>query len=176
VVAPEFSRPERLDTIGERSRTVTIEANAAERAALATRFGLAALEALEARFELRRELAGITATGRVRGRVIQNCVVTDEPVPGTIDEVVALRFVPSDQLPQEDEVEIDADALDTIGYAGGAIDLGEAAAETLALALDPFPRSLAAAAALREAGVLSEEEAAQATSPFAALKDLTVRR
>jgi uncharacterized protein YutE (UPF0331/DUF86 family) len=58
--------------------------------------------------------------------------------------------------------------MDTVFYSGGAIDLGEAAAETLALALDPFPRSPAAAAALKEAGVLSEEEA----GPFGALAGL----
>ena len=52
-----------------------------------------------------------------------------------------------------DEIELSEDDCDTVFYTGGAIDLGEAAAETLALALDPFPRSPGAAAALREAGV-----------------------
>jgi len=51
---------------------------------------------------------------------------------------------------------------------GAAIDLGGAIADTLALALDPYPRSAAAETALREAGVLSEEEA----GPFAALAQL----
>lgn len=171
MVTPEFARPERIDTIGERARTVEIAATAEERAALATRFGLIALEALGAAFELRRTAAGIEARGRVRGRVVQACVVTGDPVPAAIDEPVALRFVPEgDEAPAE-EIEIEAEALDTIGYRGGAIDLGETAAETLALALDPFPRSPGAAQALREAGVLSEEEAAAARNPFAALKD-----
>ena len=40
-----------------------------------------------------------------------------------------------------------------------AIDLGAALADTLALALDPYPRSPSAEAALKEAGVLSEEQA-----------------
>lgn len=176
MVAPEFSRPERIDAIGERARSIAIEATPAERAALAERFGLAALDALSARFEVRREAAGIAVTGQVQGRVTQSCVVTGDPVPATIEEAVALRFVPEDQIGAAEEIEIEGEALDTVGYAGGAIDLGEAAAETLALALDPFPRSPAAAVVLREAGVLSEEEAAQASSPFAALKDITVRR
>ena len=42
------------------------------------------------------------------------------------------------------------------------------AADTLALSLDPYPRSPNAEAALKDAGVLSEEEA----SPFAALAAL----
>jgi hypothetical protein len=57
-------------------------------------------------------------------------------------------------------------------YEGGAIDLGEAAAQTLALSIDPYPRSPAAEAALREAGVKSEEDARAEASPFAALKAL----
>ena len=61
--------------------------------------------------------------------------------------------------------------IDTIEIEGGAIDLGEAAAETMALALDPFPRSPNAAAALKKAGVISEEEA----GPFGALAGLKAK-
>jgi len=53
-------------------------------------------------------------------------------------------------------------------YDGSAIDLGGAIADTMALSLDPYPRSASADAALREAGVLTEEQA----SPFAALAAL----
>ena len=48
------------------------------------------------------------------------------------------------------------------------IDLGAAIADTLGLAIDPYPRSAGADAALKEAGVLSEAEA----GPFAALAKL----
>lgn len=157
-MTPEFSRTERVDTIGERARDVRIEATAAECAALAERFGLIAVEALAAELTLRREAAGITARGQVRALVQQACVVTGEPVETRIDEAVALRFV-ADQDETEEEIELDADDLDTIAIEGGAIDLGEAAAETMALALDPFPRAPGAAEALRDAGVMTEEEA-----------------
>ena len=84
--------------------------------------------------------------------------ITEAPVPATIDEPVALRFVAhAESAP--DEIELSEDDCDTVPIEGSAIDLGEAAAETMALALDPFPRAPGAAAALREAGVLSEEEA-----------------
>lgn len=170
VSAPEFARPERIDSIGERARRITISATAQERAALAERFGLLSIAALDADFTIRREAAGIAASGSVRAQVVQACVATGDPVPAAIEERVALRFVPADQAPAEDEVEIEGEALDTVHYSGGAIDLGEAAAETVALALDPFPRAPHAAEALRAAGVLSEEEAAAARSPFAALQ------
>ena len=166
--AAEFSRIERADTIGEGERTVRITADAGERAALAKRFELKSVDSLEAEFRLRRDTAGIVAHGHVRGTVVQACVVTDEPVPVAIDEPVALRFV-VDDVPGEGEIELDEDALDTMLYDGAALDLGEAAAETMALALDPYPRGPNAAAALRAAGVISEDEA-KPLGAFAGLK------
>lgn len=166
---PEFSRIERADTIGEGERTVRIEADEAERAALAERFELKSVDSLEAAFHLRRDALGIIARGHVRGAVVQACVVTDDPIPVAIDEPVALRFV-VDDVAGEGEIELDEDALDTMLYDGAALDLGEAAAETMALALDPYPRGPNAAAALRAAGVISEEEA-KPLGALAGLKD-----
>lgn len=165
---PEFSRLERADTIGEGERTIHIAADAAERAALAKRFDLKSVDALEGEFRLRRDAAGIIAHGHVRGAVVQACVVTDDAIPVTIDEPVALRFV-LDDAAGEDEVELSEDALDTMVYDGAAVDLGEAAAETMALALDPYPRGPNAAAALRAAGVVSEDDVTPLNA-FAELK------
>ena len=167
MTAPEFSRLERIDTIGEGEREIAVTATESERTALAERFGLKAIDRLEGVFRVRRDAAGVVARGTVRAAVVQSCVVTDDALPVTVDEPVALRFVAGDQS-EADEIELDEDALDTMGFDGAAIDLGEAAAETMALALDPFPRGPNAAAALREAGVISEEEA----KPLGALAGL----
>ena len=94
---------------------------------------------------------------------------TGEPLVAAIDESVELRFV--EEGADDGEVELSADALDTLPIESGAIDLGEAAAETMALALDPFPRSPTAAAALRKAGVLEEGE----TRSFGALAGLKAK-
>ncbi|SOB78930.1 Uncharacterized metal-binding protein YceD, DUF177 family [Sphingomonas guangdongensis] len=170
--APEFSRPRRLDTIGQGEAATRIEADDAERAALARRFDLLGVERLAAEYALRRDAAGIVATGHLLAAVTQRCIGTGDPVPAIIEEDFALRFVPEGvAVSGDEEVELDAGDLDVVFFAGGAIDLGEAAAETLALALDPYPRSPAAAAALRDAGVLSEEEAKPAGA-LAGLKDL----
>ena len=166
-MTPEWSRRERVATIGEQARTVEISADETERAALAHRFGLVAIARLEARFDLRREGGAIVASGRVSANVTQACSITDEPLEVVVDEPVTLRFV--EDVEQEEEVELSEEALDTMPIEDGAIDLGEAAAETMALALDPFPRSPAAAAALREAGVISEEDVTPFNA-FAALK------
>jgi uncharacterized metal-binding protein YceD (DUF177 family) len=167
-VTPEFHRPERADAIGDRPREVAVAADAAERAALARRFGLVAVEALTATFVLRREAGGIVADGRVAAAVTQACSVTGDPIAARVDEPVALLFTEAAAAEAGEEVELSADALDALPIEGGMLDLGEAAAETMALALDPFPRGPGAAAALRDAGVLSEEEA----GPFSGLAGL----
>jgi uncharacterized metal-binding protein YceD (DUF177 family) len=170
VSGPEFSRPVRIDTLGEGNRSIAIEADEGERAALAARFGLLSLASLTAEAELRREGDVIIAEGRLRATAEQACVASGAPVPASVDEPFSLRFVPEGDIEEGAEIELDAEDWDTIDYSGGAIDLGEAAAETLALSLDPFPRAADADAVLREAGVLSEDEVV--TGPFAALQGL----
>ncbi len=165
---PEFSRLQRIDQIGAGDTKVEIEATADERAALSRRFDLVGVDRLAARFVLRRAALGFHATGHLSSAVTQSCGVTGEPLPAMVEEDFAIRFLP--EMAQEeshDEVELDEEDMDTVFYTGSALDLGEAAAETLALSLDPFPRSPNAAAALKEAGVISEDEAAP-LSPLAA--------
>lgn len=170
-MTPEFSRLYRLDSIGGEARRVTIEANEAERAALAGRFGLQSIAALTAEAMIRREDQRVWAEGRFRAQAVQSCVATGEPVPARVDEPFALRFDPTRSDQREEEMELDEADLDVLPHDGGAIDLGEAVAQGFALALDPFPRSAGAEAALRDAGVKSEEDAEAdriAASPFAA--------
>jgi len=165
---PEFSRVFRLDELGTAPRPVAIDADDKERAALASRFGLLSIERLSATAELTRDGDVVIATGNLAAEVVQACVASGDPVPASLAEDFTLRFVPPSGAPDAEEIELEEGDLDEIDYEGGAIDLGEAAAQTLALALDPFPRAPGAEERLRAAGVIGEEEA----GPFAALKAL----
>ncbi|UVO55134.1 DUF177 domain-containing protein [Sphingomonas sp. SUN039] len=166
---PEFSRRYPLDTIGSAPREVCVEATAAERAALATRFGLEALEALGATAVLTACALGIEAVGRLRGDVVQSCVVTGEPVAARIDEAFALRFVDPALLASEaEETELSDGDCDLIEIDGGAVDLGEAVAQTLGLALDPFPRCAVERAREKERKWAAGADA----GPFAGLKGM----
>ncbi len=162
-MTPEFHRPVRIDQLGEGDLRQRIEADGDERRRLMGRFGLLALDSLVADYVLRRDAAGIVATGHLRAQVAQPCVASGEAVPESVDEPFTLRFLPEASV-DSSELELDDDAMDTMFYSGAAIDLGEAAAETLALALDPYPRSPHAEEALRSAGVLKEEEATPLTA------------
>ncbi|MDP5281331.1 YceD family protein [Sphingomonas sp. DG1-23] len=167
----EFPRPHRLDQIGAGETAVEIEATPEECAALARRFDLVGIDRLAARFALRRDAIGILATGHLSSAVTQSCGVTGDPLPATIDEDFAIRFLPEPEGEEShDDVELDEEEMDTVFYIGSVLDLGEAAAETLALALDPFPRSPNAAEVLRQAGVISDEDAGPLSPLAAALK------
>jgi uncharacterized metal-binding protein YceD (DUF177 family) len=175
-MSPEFSRTVRIDTLGGGPRAIEIGANQDERAALARRFGLVSVERLSAEASLVRRGDEVFATGRLSAAVVQSCVATEEPVPAVIDEPFEIRFRPHPEGGGgEEEIELGEGELDVIFYDGALIDVGEAAAETLALSLDPYPRSPAAEQALREAGVKSEEEAKPAGA-LAGLKDLLGKR
>ena len=167
----EFERKVRIDALGTAPLALDVSADAAERVALAARFGLVAIHRLHASAEIVREGMTIEARGTIEAGVIQSCVATGDDVPAKIAEPFALRFVP-EAIEDGGDLELDEGALDIVTYAGSAIDLGEAAAQTLALALDPWPRAPGAADKLRAAGVVDESE----MSPFAMLKGLGTKR
>jgi len=163
----EFAHRFPIDQIRDGDR-VDIIASEEERIAIADRLGLLCLDRLEAHAVLARDGQKVGATGRLKAALDQACVATGEPVPAHVDEPFELLFVPAPQGSGDEEVELGEGDLDTVFHDGQSIDLGGAIADTLALALDPYPRSAGADAALKEAGVLTEEEA----SPFAALSAL----
>jgi uncharacterized metal-binding protein YceD (DUF177 family) len=172
-VSPEFSRTYRVDTLGAGAREVSIDADEPERAALARRFALLGIDKLSAKAALSRTGDTVIARGRVSATVTQACIATADPVEETVEEDFSIEFRPQPQSGGgEEEIELSEGELDVVFYDGAAIDLGEAVAETVSLALNPFPRSPRAEDALRAAGVQSEEEARAQSSPFAALAAL----
>jgi uncharacterized metal-binding protein YceD (DUF177 family) len=162
-----FAHHLRLDHIGDGER-IDLTADEDERAAIARRLGLGALSCLEAHAALSREGEVVRARGRLAAALEQSCVVTNEPVPAHVDEPFELVFMPEPEDAGEDEIELAGGDLDVVFHDGSEIDLGTAIADTLALSLNPYPRSAGAEAALKEAGVLTEAEA----SPFAVLAAL----
>lgn len=142
---PEFSRPQALARLGAAPLVLDVTAGEAECAALAARFAIPAIGALTCRFILRRAPGEVVeASGHLDARVTQTCVVSLDDFETALSEDFTLRFVPAASLDEDEELD-DLDGPDLIGHDGIAIDLGEAAAEQLALALDPWPRKPGAA-------------------------------
>jgi uncharacterized metal-binding protein YceD (DUF177 family) len=163
-----FAHQLRLDQIRDGGR-LELVADEAERRSIASRHRIASLHRLDAHAVMSRTGDIVEAKGRLVASLDQSCVITGEPVSARLDEPFELRFIrePATDAPDE-EIELGESDCDVVFYEGGTIDLGAAIADTLALGLDPFPRSAGAEAALKEAGVMTEAEA----SPFAVLAQL----
>ncbi len=167
-----FAHHLRLDQIGDGER-LDLVADEAERRAVADRLALRGIDRLEAHVALSRSGPLVRAEGRLAATLEQSCVVTGEPVIAHVDEPFSLMFMPEPETTgRDEEIELGAEDCDVVFYEGSQIDLGSAVADTLALTIDPYPRSAGADAVLRKAGVLTEEQA----SPFAALAALKGRK
>lgn len=161
---PEFSRP--FDVRQLDQKAIRLVADAREREALARRFDLVRIDRLEAEIVLERKGQSLNAAGTLAAEVVQSCAVSAEDLPVAIEEAIALRFVPAATSHQPDEeVELDIDELDEIEFTGTSVDLGEAVAQSLGLAIDPFATGPDAEAARR---LLADD----AASPFAVLAAL----
>lgn len=160
----ELSRLVALDRIGAGFEYV-IEAQPDELEPLARRLLIPAVNRLHCAFTLRRVAEGvpegvIEAQGLLEAEVVQTCIVSAEPFAQEVSETFEVQFVPAGTEAPDDDLE----TPDQIPYDGHALDLGNAATEQLALALDPYPRKPDAEE--------SAPEGEPAPGPFAALAGL----
>ena len=156
----------RIDNLPPEGRSLDIIATDEQRAAIAERLGISAVDRLEARLTVTKLRSGLEAV------TVQPCVVTFVPVRQIIDEEVDRIYLPAGEQPKtpaaHPEVFVDLESSELPDYfEGHEVDLSEAVVETVALALDPYPR--AEGASLDALGISAEEEE---ISPFAGLKSL----
>lgn len=183
---PEFSRRIQTRSLGpvrpgEPGHEMVVDATAAECRSLAARLDVPQVESLSCRFRLSGldKTGSIAADGLLQARLSRICVTTLEDFPTTVTEQFTVRFVPDDRASEGSDDALDLEADDDIPYVNGVIDLGEAAVEQLALALDPYPRKPGAE---RPAGVrvgdppsatdeepVDPDDADERPNPFAAL-------
>jgi uncharacterized metal-binding protein YceD (DUF177 family) len=158
----EFSRIVALDRLPPGETEHDIAAEPDERAALARRFALLALDRLEARVRLTRLAGGLVRlAAELSAEVVQECVVSLEPVTSRLEDRFTLLY--GEGREDAGEVMLSGEAELVEPAPGGVVDIGEAVAQQLSLALDPFPRAPGVAAPEASAG------AAGSQSPFAAL-------
>lgn len=138
----EFFRPFAVDSLGDEELVREIEAGPEECREVARRLGLEALTGLRARFGLGRSASAplIRISGRFEADVVQLCVVSLEPVGQHLAGDFSLTYS-LEPVSMEDDLELtlaDEDLPEEV--LDGVIDLGEAAVQQLAVALDPYPR------------------------------------
>jgi uncharacterized metal-binding protein YceD (DUF177 family) len=162
---PEFSRMHDVRQID--TAALHLIASDSECNALAKRFDLVAVKRLEADLALEKDGAAVLATGNFSADIVQSCAISAEDLPVAIREAVAFRFVPATDRRGDEELELEADELDEIEFTGSSFDLGEAVAQSLFLAIDPFLEGPEADRVRREL-----LQSAEASGPFAALAKL----
>ncbi len=167
---PEFPYP--VDIRGINAEPVELHASAAQREALAARFAIVAVKRLEARIALYRKGQEVAANGMISADIVQSCAVSGEDLPVTLEAPVDLVFVPEEDIASEEneEIELSTEELDQIGYTGTSFDLGEAIAQTLALAIDPYALGPDAEIARREHGLIGADAHGPLAAALAALK------
>ena len=130
--------------MGPSGAALEIAPSDSERAALAKRFGFLGLPGFSARVTVDRRVGGqIVVEGRLRGRIVQACVLTLDPVTQDLDDTFRIVFKPDmadDRDPESGEAVLASQADAPEPLTGNMLDVGEIVAEQLSLAADPYPR------------------------------------
>jgi len=130
----EFSRPLLVDRVPRKGAHEHFKAEPAECAALARRFNLPVIHTLSARLHATPwRGGGLKVIGVIEADLEQVSVISLEQFRKSVSFHVERYFLPSKDL--GDAVEDDAEPI-----VGGIVNLGELAAETLGLELEPYPR------------------------------------
>ncbi len=130
--------------MGPNGAALEIVASDNERAALAKRFGFLGLPAFSARVTVDRRPGGqVVVEGRLRGRIVQACILTLDPVTQDLDEAFRIVFkqdLAEERDPESGEALVSAQTDAPEPLTGSQLDVGEIVAEQLSLAADPYPR------------------------------------
>lgn len=134
IIKTEFSRPMMVDRVPRKGSHEHIVADEKECLALAKRFDLPKLFSFKARLlAMPWRGGGLHVTGVVEADVERISVVSLEAFRRVEKFKVDSIFLPPKII--VDAVEDDAEPIEN-----GEVDLGEVAAETMGLELDPYPR------------------------------------
>jgi uncharacterized metal-binding protein YceD (DUF177 family) len=140
----EIERIIDVDRMGANGAALDIAASDSERAALAKRFGFLGLPAFSARVTIdRRPGQRVVVEGRLRGKIVQACILTLDPVTQELDETFRIIFkqdLTEERDPESGEALVPAQADAPEPLSGNMLDVGEIVAEQLSLAADPYPR------------------------------------
>jgi uncharacterized metal-binding protein YceD (DUF177 family) len=168
---PLFDATVRIDRLPAGGRDLQVNLDAETREKLAEALKLTSVERFEASMSIVPFRGGLRAQGHLAATIVQPSVVSFEPVTQDIEEAIDRIFLPREEGTQPtpgSEVFIDLEDDDFPDHIDGAeVDLSALLVETLALAIDPYPRLPGESA---EASKLGDDPAE--SGPFAALARL----
>jgi uncharacterized metal-binding protein YceD (DUF177 family) len=144
-VAPLFDAIVRIDKLPASGRAVSIDADEKTRAAIAQAMKVTSVEQFKASLTVVPLRGGLRAQGKLDARITQPSIVSFEPVHQTIHEDIDRVFLPASAVEQKptpgSEVFVDLEDDDFPDHIDGPeVDLSALMVETLALAIDAYPR------------------------------------
>ena len=169
---PLFDAIVRIDKLPAAGRSVRVDADEPTRANIAAAMKLTAVERFFAELSVVPFRGGLRAQGRLKAHIVQPSIVSFEPVTQQIDEEVDRIFLPVGQTAYAaapgTEIFVDLEDDDFPDQIDGPeVDLSALLVETLALAIDPYPRQPGEDLAALGLGTGEGE-----SGPFAALAKL----
>jgi hypothetical protein len=137
-----------VSRLPKKGLSITIDADADQRAALAKEHDLQAVDSFVAKLDVSAwKKGGIKVVGSVDATIVQSCVVTLEPIKQVISEDVSGMFLPEGSklaVPArnaEGEILLDVEGEDGPElFMGDIVDVGKLAEEFFAMGIDPYPR------------------------------------
>jgi uncharacterized metal-binding protein YceD (DUF177 family) len=123
----------------ERTRGLSAE----EASALAAELDLLSIPAFEATYRIRASAQGrYLLKGRLKAIVEQTCVVSLKPLRSEIDQELDIAFWPAADITAPDSGSIDIeDEAEPEPIEDGVLPVARVMFETLAAAIDPYPRA-----------------------------------
>ncbi|MFD2649320.1 YceD family protein [Devosia albogilva] len=141
---PLFDAVVRIDRLPAGGRSVDVELDAGQREQLAATLKLTSVEHFAAALTVVPLRGGLRARGKLDATIVQPSVVSFEPVTQVIEEEVDRVFLPAERGPTPTpgaEIFVDLEDDDFPDHIDGPeVDLSALLIETLALAIDPYPR------------------------------------
>ena len=188
---PEWSYRIDVADIETKPQSFFLSANDDERKHLARRLGLESLDELSAKLNIMRDPSGhrITVDGNLKAKVVQRCVITDEPVDGWIEEDFEAFYADNSQTvsfvkAQQDrdsqkghrEVKMVDEDQDPEPIVDGFIEAGELVTQYLSLAINPYPHAEGAHFEYGDDNNKDRDASPSRQNPFEALKNWKAKR
>lgn len=162
----------RLDSMPTAGRDLALTVDKDERDHIAQDLDILSLDRLQVKLHAVRFRGGIRVTGRLDAIVVQQSVISFEPVTQDIGEPIDRIFLPGVEKAYAGEanaeifVDLDGDDIPD-HFDGNEADLTDLIIETLSLAIDPYPRAPG-----EQLGTAGSDELEDEVNPFAGLKKL----
>lgn len=186
VPEPEFSYKFAVEDLEKEPLTLDLEADEAQREALAKRLNVTSVDGLSAHIVLERTAGHvITVNGKLKADITQACVVTLEPIVNHIEDAfdaffseqtdaVSFAKAKRDKIVenQDPEAPFLDEKDDPERIVDGMIDLGEVVTQYLSLSIDPYPRKEGAKHHLSDDDEEAVKAARKTHNPFAKLEGM----